>query len=220
MPRDEERPSEPPVIRIAIADDHPAVRAGLRACLCGDPDFEVVAEASNGCEVVDLVRRIPVDVVILDIAMPKQNGLEALRSIKARSPQIAVLVLSGYPATLYAETVLRLGASGYLDKTCDPEDIVAAVRRASESRAVDELPVSPSASVDATCGDCSPQHVLNPRELQIFLRLAKGETIASIAKSLFLSAATVSVYRSRLIRKLELKSNSEITRNAVKHGLL
>jgi two-component system, NarL family, invasion response regulator UvrY len=206
------------MIRIAVVDDHPVVRAGLRAYLGDSPGLCVVAEASHGGEVVNLVRRVAVDVVILDLSMPGHGGLEALRAIKSRVPQVPVLVLSGFPAAMYSNTVKRLGASAYLNKACDPEDIVTAVKHLCASGiAPFRVPALPAAAVIST----SPPHdQLNAREFQIFLRLAKGEAVASIAKNLSLSAATISVYTSHLRRKLLVRNQAEMTHYALTHGLL
>lgn len=111
-----------PMIRIAIVDDHAMVRAGLRQFFAEQADFEVVAEAASGRQAVDIVRQGNVDVIVMDIAMPDQSGVDALAAIKARAPDLPVLILSGFPEAHYATTLLRHGASGYLNKDCDPQD--------------------------------------------------------------------------------------------------
>ncbi len=209
------------MIRIAIVDDHAVVRAGLRQFLVEQMDFQVTGEAANGREALDIVRRRDADVIVLDLSMPDQNGVDLLAAIKAREPDLPVLILSGFPETHYATTLLRQGAAGYLNKECDPEDIVRAIRTVARGRkyitpAVGEL------LADGLNGnpDALPHEQLSERELQVFLRLAKGETVGNIADSMSLSVKTVSTYRSRVMEKLKLASNSDLTYYALKNGLI
>ena len=122
------------MIRIAIVDDHAMVRAGLRQFFADQIDFSVVAEASNGREALDIVRKGEVDVIVMDISMPEHSGVDALAAIKARAPDLPVLILSGFAEEHYATTLLRQGASGYLNKDCDPEEIVKAIRTVHRGR--------------------------------------------------------------------------------------
>ena len=122
------------MIRIAIVDDHAMVRAGLRQFFADQSDFQVVAEASNGRQALDIVRKGEVDVILLDISMPEHSGVDALTAIKARAPDLPVLILSGFAEEHYATTLLRQGASGYLNKDCDPEEIVKAIRTVARGR--------------------------------------------------------------------------------------
>src|ERR1044071_6247606 len=122
------------MIRIVIVDDHAIVRAGLKQFLVEQTDLEVVGEASNGREALDLVRKGGLDVIVMDLSMPDQNGVDALAAIKARAPDLPVLILSGYPEAHYATTLLRQGASGYLNKECDPEEIAKAIRTVYRGR--------------------------------------------------------------------------------------
>ncbi|MEN3112327.1 response regulator [Uliginosibacterium paludis] len=209
------------MIRIAIVDDHAVVRAGLRQFLVEQMDFQVTGEAANGREALDIVRRGDADVIVLDLSMPDQNGVDLLAAIKAREPDLPVLILSGFPETHYATTLLRQGAAGYLNKECDPEEIVRAIRTVARGRkyitpAVGEL------LADGLNGnpDALPHEQLSERELQVFLRLAKGETVGNIAESMSLSVKTVSTYRSRVMEKLKLASNSDLTYYALKNGLI
>jgi DNA-binding NarL/FixJ family response regulator len=209
------------MIRIAIVDDHAVVRAGLRQFLTEQMDFQVTGEAANGREALDIVRRKDADVIVLDLSMPDQNGVDLLAAIKAREPDLPILILSGFPETHYATTLLRQGAAGYLNKECDPEEIVRAIRTVARGRkyitpAVGEL------LADGLNGnpDALPHEQLSERELQVFLRLAKGETVGNIADSMSLSVKTVSTYRSRVMEKLKLASNSDLTYYALKNGLI
>ena len=122
------------MIRIAIVDDHAIVRAGLRQFLSEQADFRITGEASNGRETLDIVRQKDVDVIVLDLSMPEQSGIELLAAIKAREPDLPVLILSGFPETHYATALLRQGAAGYLNKECDPEEIVTAIRTVCRGR--------------------------------------------------------------------------------------
>lgn len=209
------------MIRIAIIDDHAMVRAGLRQFFADQPDFVVVAEAASGREAIDIVRKGEVDVMVMDIAMPDQSGVDALAAIRARRPDLPVLILSGFPEAHYATTLLRQGASGYLNKDCDPEDIVLAIRTVARGRKF--ITAGVAERLAEGLGHPSDQLLheqLSERELQVFLRLAKGETIGHMAESLSLSVKTVSTYRTRVMEKLQLASNSDLTYYALKNGLI
>jgi DNA-binding NarL/FixJ family response regulator len=209
------------MIRIAIVDDHAMVRAGLRQFFSDQPDFSVVAEAANGREALDIVRKGEVDVIVLDIAMPDQSGVDALAAIRARAPDLPVLILSGFPEEHYATTLLRQGASGYLNKDCDPEDIVKAIRTVHRGRKYITAGVAEQLADGLSGGGDRPAHEeLSERELQVFLRLAKGETVGHMAEGMSLSVKTVSTYRTRVMEKMHLASNSDLTYYALKNGLI
>lgn len=209
------------MIRIGIVDDHAIVRTGLRQFLSEEVDFRVTGEAANGREALELARAGEVDVLLMDLSMPDQSGVDALAAIKARFPDLAVLILSGFPEEHYATTLLRQGASGYLNKECDPELIATAIRTVARGRryitpAVAEL----LADNAAGAGERPAHEALFERELQVFLRLAKGETIGRMAESMCLSVKTVSTYRTRVLEKLKLQTNSDLTYYALKNGLI
>jgi two-component system invasion response regulator UvrY len=209
------------MIRIVIVDDHAIVRAGLRQFLAEQSDLEVVGEAANGREALDLVRKGGIDVIVMDLSMPDQNGVDALAAIKARAPELPVLILSGYPEAHYATNLLRQGASGYLNKECDPQEIVTAVRTVSRGRKYITPTVAELLADQLHSGADKPLHEqLSEREFQVFLRLAQGETIGVIADSLSLSVKTVSTYRTRIMEKMSLESNSDLTYYALKNGLI
>jgi DNA-binding NarL/FixJ family response regulator len=208
------------MIRIAIVDDHAMVRAGLRQFFADQTDFSVVAEAANGREALDIVRKGEVDVVVMDIAMPDQSGVDALAAIRARAPNLPVLILSGYPEEHYATTLLRQGASGYLNKDCDPEAIVKAIRTVHRGRKYITTGVAERLAEGLGGGDKLPHEGLSERELQVFLRLAKGETVSHMAESMSLSVKTISTYRTRVMEKMQLASNSDLTYYALKNGLI
>ena len=209
------------MIRIAIVDDHALIRAGLREFFAEQTDFSVVAEAANGREALDIVRKAEVDVLVLDISMPGQSGIDALVAIKARAPDLPVLILSGFPEAHYATTMLRQGASGYLNKDCDPDELVRAIRTVHRGRKYVSAAVAEQLADDLNAADDRPLHEhLSQRELQVFLRLAKGETIGHMAESLSLSIKTISTFRSRIMEKMKLASNSDLTYYALKNGLI
>jgi two-component system invasion response regulator UvrY len=209
------------MIRIAIVDDHAMVRAGLRQFFADQEDFCVVAEATNGREALDIVRQGEVDVMLMDISMPDHSGVDALAAIKARAPDLPVLILSGFAEVHYATTLLRQGASGYLNKDCDPEDIVKAIRTVHRGRKFITPGVAELLAEGLGEGGDKPLHEqLSERELQVFLRLARGETVGHIATSMSLSVKTVSTYRTRVMEKMKLESNSDLTYYGLKNGLI
>jgi two-component system invasion response regulator UvrY len=208
-------------VRVGIADDHPITRCALRCYLDEQDGIRVIAEAASGREAIDLVRTHAVDVLLLDLDMPGQSGIDALTMIKAKAEHVSVLVLSGYPEHQYAVPLIRSGASGYLNKSCEPAEIVVAIRRVADgSRYITSVVAELLASqvIAPTPGGLHEQ--LSARELQVFLKLAQGCSAGEVAAELSLSAKTVSTYRARLMRKLEARSNSDLTYYALKHRLL
>ena len=210
-----------PMIRVGIVDDHAVVRAGLKQFLGEQVDLRVTGEAADGAGALQLARGGELDVLVMDLAMPDQSGVDALAAIKARFPELPVLILSGYPETHYATTLLKQGASGYLNKECDPVEIVEAIRTVARGRryitpAVAEM----LADQVSGNGDRPPHDALSERELQVFLHLAQGQTVGQLADSMCLSVKTVSTYRTRVLEKLKLKTNSDLTYYALKNGLI
>ena len=209
------------MIRVGIVDDHAIVRAGLTQYLSEHVDLRVSGQASNGKEALELARSGEVDVLLLDISMPDQSGVDALAAIKARFPDLPVLILSGFPEVHYATALLRQGASGYLNKECEPEEIANAIRTVARGRRYISSAVAELLADKAVGSADRPLHeALSERELQVFLRLAKGETIGNMAEAMFLSVKTVSTYRTRVLEKLKLQSNSDLTYYALKNGLI
>ena len=209
------------MIRIVIVDDHAIVRAGLRQYFSEQVDLRVTGEASTGREAMDLMRAGDVDVMVMDLSMPDQSGVDTLAAIKARQPDLPVLILSGYPEAHYATTLLKQGAAGYLNKECDPEEIVKAIRTVYRGRKY-ITPAVAELLAEGLGGDVNklPHEQLSEREFQVFLRLAKGETISHMADSMALSVKTVSTYRTRVMEKMRLSSNSDLTYYALKNGLI
>ncbi|MGQ5524992.1 response regulator [Chitinimonas sp. PSY-7] len=209
------------MIRILIADDHAVVCAGLKLFLAEDPEMQVVSIATTGADAVQCVRDQEIDVVLLDIAMPEKNGVDALRQIKALRPELPVLMLSGYPETQYAINLIKAGASGYLNKECIPEQLLNAVRAlAAGKRYVSETIAQKLIEQIGTPVVETPHEILSQREFQILCQLAIGESISAIANSLCLSVKTVSTYRSRLFEKMNFASNADATAYALKNKLI
>ena len=208
-------------VRVGIADDHPITRSALRSYLDEQDGIRVVAEACSGREAIDLVRTQVLDVLLLDLDMPGQSGIDALTMIRAKAEHVAVLILSGYPEHQYAVPLIRNGASGYLNKACEPTEIVSAIRRVSQgSRYITPAVAELLATQVITPSPGGLHEQLSARELQVFLKLAQGCSAGQVASELSLSAKTVSTYRARLMRKLDARSNSDLTYYALKHRLL
>ena len=209
------------MIRVGIVDDHAIVRSGLKQFFSEHVDLRVVGEAASGREAIDLVRTTEMDVLVLDLAMPGQSGIDALAMIRAKAPDVGILVLSGYPEEHYAVSLIRQGASGYLNKECDPADIVDGIRTVALGKRYITAPVAELLAQQLGRNDAGPVHEqLSDREFQVFLKLARGHTAGDIAEALSLSVKTVSTYRTRLMEKMGLKSNSDLTYYALKNKLI
>ncbi len=207
-------------IRVLIADDHAIVRQGLRQILSDTPDLTVAGEAENGVQAVQMVRSGDWDVVLMDVSMPDRNGIDALKLIKKEHPRLPVLILSMYPEEQYAIRALKAGAAGYLTKQSAPELLVTAIRQVASGKKY----VSPSLAEELAnaIGDDSerpPHEKLSDREYQTLCMIASGKTPTEIAEALNLSVKTVSVYRARLLEKMNLRNNAELTHYGLKHGL-
>jgi two-component system, NarL family, invasion response regulator UvrY len=206
---------------VLIADDHAAIRAGLRLYLEQDRLIDTIAESATGAETLQQLRNRPCDLVILDINMPDGNGIDILRQIRQAHPNTHVLVLSGFSENQYAINVLRAGASGYLAKDQAPEDFLRAVHTVLAGRRF------VSKNVSATLVDAlneptdQPLHSsLSQREFQILLKLAAGRSISQIAQELGIGVKTVSTYRTRVLEKMNLDTNAALTAYALRNGLL
>ena len=209
------------MIKIGIVDDHAIVRSGLRDFFSQHVDLRVVGEAASGREAIDLVRSNEIDVLVMDLSMPGQSGIDAIAMVRAKAPDTGILILSGYPEEHYAMNLIRQGASGYLNKECDPEEIVKAIRTVHRGRKYITAGVAELLADGLSGGGDKPPHEqLSEREFQVFLRLAKGETIGHMADSMSLSVKTVSTYRTRVMEKMKLESNSDLTYYALKNGLI
>ena len=209
------------IVKVAIVDDHAIVRAGLKQFLSEMVDLRVVGEADSGREAIDLVRNTEIDVLFLDLSMPGQSGIDALAMIRAKAPDVGILILSGYPEEQYAVNLIRQGASGYLNKECEPMEIVNAIRTIALGRRYISPSVAELIAQQLNRKEGTAAHdLLSEREFQVFLKLAKGETAGEIAQALSLSVKTVSTYRTRLMDKMALQSNSDLTFYALKNKLI
>ncbi len=209
------------MLRIAIVDDHQLVRAGFRELLGSEVDLRVVFDAASGEEALERLRAEPCDVLLLDLSLPGKSGVDVLRNVRQRHPDVAVLVLSGFPEDRYALAMIRNGASGYICKDCEQDELVRAVHTvASGRRYLSPRTAELLAAEMLGDGAAAPHTGLSEREMQVFLRLARGETVSDIAATLNLSVKTVSTYRTRLLEKLELGSNAELAAYALRNGLM
>jgi len=206
---------------VLIADDHAIVRQGLRQILSETEDMIVAGEAANGVEALARVREGECEVVLMDVSMPDRNGIDALKLIKKEFPRLPVLVLSMYPEDQYAVRALKAGASGYLTKQSAPEQLVQAIRTVAAGRKYVSASLAQElANAIQDDGDKPLHEKLSDREYQTLCMIASGKTLSQIAAELNLSVKTVSVYRARLLEKMRMKNNAELTHYGLKCGLV
>lgn len=209
-------------IKVLIADDHTIVRSGVRLLLDAEPDIEVVGEALDGAEAVELVESLQPDVVLMDITMPGMDGMEATRHIKVEWPEVNVLVLTMHRRDEYFFEVLRAGASGYVLKGAETNELIRAVRTVGRGEVFLYPTMTQKLVQDylerVTGGE--PEDALTPREQQILRLLAEGYSNKEIAERLVISPSTVYTHRSSLMEKLDLTSRHELIKYARRHGLL
>lgn len=209
------------MIRVLIADDHPLVRAGLKNVLREEADMSVVGEASNGRELLDLIRKEPTDVVLIDISMPGRSGLDVLQEIKHDHPKLPVLVFSMHPEDRYAIRALRIGAAGYLTKESPPAELVKAIRKIVSGGKYVSPPLAEKLAIGLESASNRPLHEnLSDREFQVMCMIATGKAVSEIAEELSLSISTVNTYRSRILDKMQMHTNAELTRYAIQNQLI
>jgi DNA-binding NarL/FixJ family response regulator len=209
------------MIRILIADDHAIVREGLKQIVAETSDIRVEGEACDGHQVIDLIRREHWDLVLLDLSMPGRGGMDALRQLRRERPELPVLILSIHPEDQYALRALKDGASGYLTKESAPEELVKAIRKAARGGRYVSASLAERLAAEIAAGGDGPPHArLSDRELQVMLMLASGQTVSEVANELSLSVKTISTNRARLLKKMGMKTNAEVTYYAVKQGLV
>jgi two-component system invasion response regulator UvrY len=195
------------MIRILIADDHQIVRAGLKQFIAGEIDMQVVAEAATGAEALAAAARGGIDVVLLDISMPDQSGVDVLKRLKGVHPDLPVLILSGYAEQQYALNLLRGGAAGYLNKEAADSELVGAIRTVAQGRRYVSPTLAQQLAAYLTGAGDKPLHAqLSEREFQIFRRLAAGASVSQVAENLHLSVTTISTYRTRILEKMNMKA--------------
>jgi DNA-binding NarL/FixJ family response regulator len=210
----------PKRIRILLADDHAMVRQGFRMILAAQPDMEIVGEAGNGREAVALAGELQPDVVVMDVAMPELNGIEATRRITTASPRTRVLALSMYKDSVYVREILRAGARGFLLKDAIDRDLLAAVRSVAGGDGYLSPAVSEAVLSDYRRHVTDPLDLLSSREREVLQMIAEGKTNKDIATTLNLSVYTVDAHRGRIMEKLNLHSVGELVRFAVRKGLV
>jgi len=208
------------MIKILIADDHPIVRQGIRQILSEDLTLAVFGEAQNSQEVLDLVTQQQWDIVILDITMPGRGGIDVLKELRRGYPKLPVLVLSMHSEDQYAIRVLKAGASGYLTKSSAPEELLKAIKRIlGGGRYVSGSLAEKLAFYLETESEKPPHEHLSSREYEVMIRIASGKTVGGIAEEMSLSVKTISTYRSRILEKMKMTNNAELTHYAIKNGL-
>ncbi|GJL77900.1 MAG: DNA-binding response regulator [Nitrospinaceae bacterium] len=208
-------------INIFIADDHAIVREGLKKILSCCPEMAITGEANNGHVLLQKIMNNGWDVLILDIAMPGPNIIDILKEIKSKQPDLPVLIYTMYPENQYAVRLLKAGASGYLTKNGSIPDLLEAIRKVAEGRKYVSHSLAEKLAEDLEVSFDTPSHnLLSNREYQVFTLIASGRTVSEIAAELSLSVPTISTYRSRILEKLKLSNNSQLTYYAIKNGLI
>lgn len=208
------------MLEVVVADDHAVVRSGLEHLLATTGDIRIVGEAATGGELLTLVRHTTCDVVLLDLSLPDLEGLEVLRQLVARYPNLPVLIFSVYGEDEFATPALQAGAAGYVCKESPPEQLLQALRLVALGHHYLSPAMMDKLLDDALpAGRTLPHHALSRREMEVLIRLSHGVSLTDIGAQLFLSAKTVSTYRARLLGKLGLQSNADLTRYVLEHRL-
>lgn len=209
------------MIKVILCDDHALIRRGIRDTLADAHDLEVVGEAGDYGELRSLLRTTPCDVLVLDINLPGRSGLDVLHALKDEGSPVKVLVVSMYPEDQYAIRALKAGAHGYVNKGGDPAQLVAAIRMVAQGRKYVTPEMAQMLVESLTTPSSEAAHErLSDRELQTLVMIASGKRLSDIAEELMLSPKTVSVYRARVLEKLGLSNNSELTVYAIRNGLV
>lgn len=209
------------MIKVLIADDHALIREGLKQIVADTTDIVVAGEAKSGQEVLELICEDEWGAILLDIAMPGRDGIDILKQIKTEKPDLPVLILSMYPEEQYAVRALKAGAAGYLTKGSAPDELIAAIRKICAGGKY----VSSSLAEKLAFGlqidmDKPPHETLSDREFQVMCMIASGKTVKMVAEELSLSMKTISTYRTRILEKMGMKTNAELTYYAIKNHLV
>ena len=209
------------MVRILIADDHPIVRSGIKQILNDLPGNNIIEEVSNANDLLRRLKEADFDIIILDIRMPGRSGLDVLIDIKNLNSEIPVLILSMHPEEQYAIRALKTGASGYLTKSGAPDELIKAVKKIlSGGKYITSTLAESMADIFQTNLDAPAHHQLSNREYEVLCKIAEGKNVKQVAGELFISEKTVSTYRSRILEKMNMKSNTELIRYALKNGLV
>ena len=208
-------------IKVVIADDHAIVREGLKQILADSKDVVVAGDAENGLDAIKLVRKGKCDVLLLDISLPDRNGIEVLKQIHKEFPKMLVLILTMHREDQYAIRALKAGAAGYLNKQSAPAELVNAIRQVASGRKYISATLAQELANQVGEDREVPLHeTLSDREFQTLTMIASGKTVSDIAAELTLSVKTISMYRSRLLQKMKLRHNAELTHYAIKNHLV
>jgi DNA-binding NarL/FixJ family response regulator len=207
------------MIKILIAEDHAIVRNGLRQIFSDTTDIELVGEATNGSEALELARKLEFDVLLLDMSMPGVSGPELIKRLLAEKPSMRILVLTMNNESQFVNRALKAGASGYVTKDSDQTVLFTAIRKVASGQKFIDPALVDAMVFDSTTDKESPHLTLSDRELQVLQMLASGLNPGEIAESLFLSAKTVSTHKVNLMQKLGIENNADLVRYAIKHGL-
>lgn len=208
-------------MKILICDDHKIVREGLRQILGHLSGITLIGEAGNGDEAIDLLKKDDYNILLLDISLPEKSGLEVLQAVKERWPEINVLMLSMLPQEQYAIRALKMGASGYLTKDTASEELLLAVKKVSEGGKYISSSLAEGLAINLEKEDYTTKHkILSAREFDILIKIANGKSLQEIGNELFISVKTVSTYRSRIMEKMELSRNTELTRYCLENKLI
>lgn len=209
------------MINVLIADDHALIREGLKKILDGEPDMTVVGEANNVVELVTQLKRLAVNIILLDITMPGESGLDALKELRQKYPQVPVLILSFHPEHRFAVRALKAGAAGYLTKESAAEEVVQAIRKVVGGGKYVSAALAEQLATELDNASDKPLHeTLSDREFQVMRLIAAGKKSSEIAEELAVSVNTINTYRMRIFEKMKMESNVELSRYAVEHGLI
>lgn len=207
-------------IRVLLCDDHPMVRSGFKQLLQSTLDIRVEQEAETGEEAYQIYRKSPTDVIIMDISMPGMGGLAASRHILEYDAKAKIMILTMYESQTLVARALKLGIKGYLTKRSDPEELIKAVRLIDKGRTYIEPSLANDIAVSTMTGDFDTLDILSPREFEVFSALADGRSVKDISSLLHLSPKTVGVHRTNVMKKLQTENLSDITRLAIRHGVI
>ena len=209
------------MINVLIADDHALIREGLKKTLSGEPDMKLVGEAVNVADLFTQLELLTVNIVLLDITMPGVSGLDALKELRQKYPDLPVLILSFHPEQRFAVRALKGGAAGYLTKESAAEEVVQAVRKIASGGKYVSASLAELLATELDSGSAKPLHeTLSDREFQVLRLIAAGKKSSDIAEELSVSVNTVNTYRMRILEKMRMGSNVELSRYAVEHGLI
>lgn len=209
------------MIRVVVADDHTIVREGIKQLLSAASDLVIAGEARDGHEVLECVRKLEFDVLLLDMSMPGKSGIELIKQIKNEKPKLRILVLSMHEEQQYAIRAIKAGASGYLIKEGTPAQLVLALRKVASGGAFISAEVAEQLALNAMSETKGlPHEALSDREFQVFRLLASGTGVSDIAEQLHLSVKTISTHKARLMQKMGLDNQSELVRYALAHHLI